>query len=81
VSDIASYKTRPVSDVLQIGAYVRQSTCIVGFAALAGTPVAGALINNHSYTRGIIFSAAVIMAGAVLITCARYFFAKNRVIA
>ena len=57
------------------------STFVVGFAGLAGTPITGALINNHhGYTEGIIFSASVIMAGAVIFTCARYAYAKDKFI-
>lgn len=66
---------------LQIGTYISMSTFVIGFAGLAGTPITGALINNrHGYTDGIIFSASVIMAGAVIITCARYRFAKDKLI-
>ena len=58
------------------------STFVVGFAGLAGTPITGALINKHeAYTPGIIFSASVIMAGAVIFSFARYAFAKNQLIA
>ncbi|POR33770.1 Riboflavin transporter MCH5 [Tolypocladium paradoxum] len=66
----------------KIGTYVGMSTFVVGFAGLAGTPITGALINNYSgYTQGIIFSASVIMAGAVIITGARYAFARDKLIA
>ncbi|KAH8906633.1 MFS general substrate transporter [Coniochaeta sp. PMI_546] len=66
----------------QIGAYVGQSTFIIGFASLAGTPIAGALINTyHGYTQGVIFSGSVMMAGAVIFTFARYAHAKDKVIA
>lgn len=57
------------------------STFVVGFAGLAGTPITGALINNSGYSQGIIFSASVIMGGAVIITGARYAFAKDKLIA
>ncbi|KAG6365562.1 hypothetical protein INS49_007173 [Diaporthe citri] len=66
----------------QIGAYVGQSTFVVGFAGLAGTPITGALINNYNgYTSGIAFSAAVMMAGAVVFTAARYAYAPGKLIA
>ncbi|KAI7788058.1 major facilitator superfamily domain-containing protein [Diaporthe eres] len=66
----------------QIGAYVGQSTFVVGFAGLAGTPITGALINNsNGYTSGIAFSAAVMMAGAVVFTFARYAYAPGKLIA
>ncbi|OIW27899.1 MFS general substrate transporter [Coniochaeta ligniaria NRRL 30616] len=66
----------------QIGAYVGQSTFILGFAGLAGTPITGALISNYNgYSRGIIFSGSVMMAGAVLFTFARYTYAKDKLIA
>lgn len=55
---------------------------MVGFAGLAGTPITGALFNDYnSYTQGIVFSAAVTMAGAVFVTGARYYFAKDKLIA
>ncbi len=58
------------------------STFVVGFAGLAGTPITGALIDGrHGYTDGIIFNASVMMAGAVVITGARYVFAKDKFIA
>lgn len=70
------------ADTEQIGTYISMSTFVVGFAGLAGTPIAGALIgNHHGYTDGIIFSAAVIMAGAVIFTGARYAFAKDKLLA
>ena len=58
------------------------STFVVGFAGLAGTPITGALICNcHGYNEGIIFSASVIIAGAVIFTCARYAYAKDKLVA
>jgi MFS family permease len=62
----------------QIGTYIGQSTFVVGFAGLAGTPITGALISQHGFSAGITFSAAVILVGAVLITGARYSFAPNK---
>lgn len=50
------------ADEYKIGSYVSQVICIAGFAALAGTPITGALINSYdSYTPAIVFSASVIM--------------------
>jgi hypothetical protein len=58
------------------------STFVIGFAGLAGTPVTGVLINKYQgYAEGIIFSASVIMAGAVIFTGARYAYAKDRIFA
>ncbi|KAB5583464.1 major facilitator superfamily domain-containing protein [Coniochaeta sp. 2T2.1] len=66
----------------QIGTYVGQSTFVIGFAGLAGTPVTGALISGHKgYTQGIVFSGAVMMAGAVVFTFARYAFARDKLVA
>ncbi|KAB5585659.1 major facilitator superfamily domain-containing protein [Coniochaeta sp. 2T2.1] len=66
----------------QIGAYVGQSTFVIGFAGLAGTPVTGALISSHGgYAQGIVFSGAVMMAGAVVFTFARYAFASDTLVA
>lgn len=71
-----------MSNILQIGTYIGQATFIVGLAGLAGTPITGALIGRYQdYTQGIVFSATVMMTGAVLITFARYFFAKDKLIA
>jgi hypothetical protein len=56
----------------------------VGFAGLAGTPITGALINDYSpdgYSHGIIFSAAVMIAGAVVFTFARWAYAPGKLIA
>ncbi|KAI5235765.1 MFS general substrate transporter [Aureobasidium subglaciale] len=66
----------------KIGTYIHQSCCIVGFTGLAGTPITGALFDKGTdYSRGIIFSAAVMMVGAVLTSVARYTFAKDKVVA
>ncbi|THW22493.1 MFS general substrate transporter [Aureobasidium pullulans] len=66
----------------KIGTYIGQSTLVVGFAGLIGTPITGALItNDHGYSHGIVFSASAAMVGAVLITVARYSFANDRIIA
>ena len=55
---------------------------MVGFAGLAGTPITGALIDKYQgYDEAIIFSATVIMAGAVIFVGARYAFAPNKMIA
>lgn len=55
---------------------------MVGFAGLIGTPITGALIaDDQGYSHGIIFSATAAMVGAVLITGARYCFAKDKMIA
>jgi hypothetical protein len=67
--------------VTQIGTYIGQSTFVVGFAGSAGTPITGALINQHSFSSGIAFGGVVIMVGAILITGARYAFAPNKLIA
>ncbi|THZ53733.1 MFS general substrate transporter [Aureobasidium pullulans] len=66
----------------KIGTYIGQSTFVVGFAGLIGTPITGALItDDQGYSHGIIFSATAAMVGAVLITGARYCFAKDKMIA
>tara|TARA_R110002060_G_scaffold10356_7_gene15397 strand:- start:557 stop:736 length:180 start_codon:yes stop_codon:yes gene_type:complete len=58
------------------------ATFVIGFGGLAGTPIAGALIgDNHGYTDAIVFSASVLMAGAVIFTGARYSFAKDKILA
>ncbi|KAM0255601.1 hypothetical protein ACHAQJ_005605 [Trichoderma viride] len=65
----------------KIGTYLGMATFITGFAGLAGTPITGALIAKyHDYSQGIIFSGAVLMAGAVLLTCARLSFSKNKLV-
>ncbi|KAI5201510.1 hypothetical protein AUEXF2481DRAFT_33753 [Aureobasidium subglaciale EXF-2481] len=49
---------------------------------LAGTPITGAIFDKGTdYSRGIIFSAAVMMVGAILTSVARYTFAKDKVVA
>jgi len=66
----------------QIGAYVGQATVVIGFAGLAGTPVAGALISDYGdYTQGIVFSGTVMLAGAVIFTFARYVYARDKLVA
>jgi hypothetical protein len=58
------------------------STFVIRFAGLVGPPITGALINKyHGYTGGIIFSASVIIAGAVFLTGARYAYAKDKIVA
>lgn len=67
----------------KIGTYISMATFVIGFGGLAGTPIAGALIGDdgHGYTDGILFSASVLMAGAVIFTGARYAFAKDNIFA
>nr|WNZ75668.1 hypothetical protein [Trichoderma harzianum] len=56
----------------KIGTYIGMSTFLIGFGALGGTPITGALIDRYGgYSQGIIFSGAVLMTGAVLFTGAR----------
>ncbi|UKZ60910.1 uncharacterized protein TrAtP1_002180 [Trichoderma atroviride] len=65
----------------KIGTYLGMSTFLIGFGGLAGTPITGALIERyHGYSQGIIFSGAVLMAGAVFLTCARFAFSKDKLI-
>lgn len=67
---------------MQIGTYVGMSTFVVGFAGLTGTPIVGALVDvRQGYSEGIIFSASVIMAGAVIFAFARYAYAKDKLVA
>lgn len=40
------------TNVMQIGAFAGQSTFAVGFAGLAGTPIAGALVNTYNRYTG-----------------------------
>ncbi|KAL6900170.1 major facilitator superfamily domain-containing protein [Trichoderma evansii] len=65
----------------KIGTYLGMSTFLVGFGGLAGTPITGALIEKYDgYSQGIIFSGAALIAGAVLLTCARFAFSKDKLI-
>ncbi|KAK1252365.1 hypothetical protein MKX08_003552 [Trichoderma sp. CBMAI-0020] len=65
----------------KIGTYLGMSTFLIGFGGLAGTPITGALIDRYNgYSQGIIFSGAVLMAGAVFLTCARFAFSKDKLI-
>lgn len=50
-----------VAILTQIRTYVGQATFVVGVDGLAGTPIAGALIEKHGFTCVTGFSAAVIM--------------------
>lgn len=55
---------------------------MAGFAALAGPPIAGALVHTYGgYTQAIVFTGVVIMVGALLFAAARYDFAKDRLVA
>ncbi|KAH0282529.1 MFS general substrate transporter [Aureobasidium namibiae CBS 147.97] len=65
----------------QMGTYLGQATFVFGFAALGGAPIVGALFSAYpGYEQGIIFSASVMMAGAVLITGARYLYAPDKLL-
>lgn len=65
-----------------MGTYLGQATFVFGFAALGGAPVIGALFDAYpGYEQGIIFSATVMMAGAIIITGARYMFAPDKLVA
>lgn len=68
------------ADTARIGTYIGMAAFVVGFAGLAGTPIAGALI-DHGYNAAIIFSASSILVGAVIFTAARYTYANDKLIA
>ncbi|KAK6008125.1 hypothetical protein QM012_000028 [Aureobasidium pullulans] len=66
----------------KMGTYLGQATFVSGFAALAGAPIIGALFDAYpSYLQGIVFSATVMMAGAIIIAGARYVFAPGELVA
>ncbi|KKO96864.1 riboflavin transporter MCH5 [Trichoderma harzianum] len=65
----------------KIGTYIGMSTFLIGFGALGGTPITGALIDRYGgYSQGIIFSGAVLMTGAVLFTAARFAYSKDKLV-
>lgn len=65
-----------------MGTYLGQATFVFGFAALAGAPIIGALFDAYpGYSQGIIFSASVMMAGAVVAVGARYMYAPGKLFA
>ncbi|KAL6874607.1 MFS general substrate transporter [Trichoderma longibrachiatum] len=65
----------------KIGTYLGMATFLIGFGALGGTPITGALIDKYGgYSQGIIFSGAVLMTGAVLFTAARFAHSKDKLI-
>ena len=54
---------------------------VLAFGALSGAPITGALITDaDGYSRGIIFSAAVMTAGAVLFTWARIAYDRSKLV-
>lgn len=57
----------------QIGTHLGMSMAIVGIAGLTGTPICGALLERYaSYTQAAVFSGAVMIFGAALVTVARF---------
>jgi hypothetical protein len=65
-----------------MGTYLGQAAFIFGFAALAGGPIIGALFDAYpGYEQGIIFSATVMMVGAVVAVGARYMYAPDKLVA
>lgn len=66
----------------QIGTYLGQAVFLIGFSALAGGPIIGALFAAYpGYEQGIVFSATAMMAGSVVAVGARYMFAPNKLVA
>ncbi|KAH0379841.1 MFS general substrate transporter, partial [Aureobasidium melanogenum] len=66
----------------KMGTYLGQAAFIFGFAALAGGPIIGALFDAYpGYEQGIIFSATVMMVGAVVAVGARYMYAPDKLVA
>ncbi|KAH0280876.1 MFS general substrate transporter, partial [Aureobasidium melanogenum] len=65
-----------------MGTYLGQAVFLIGFSALAGGPIIGALFAAYpGYEQGIVFSASVMMAGSVVAVGARYMFAPNKLFA
>ncbi|EXJ87268.1 hypothetical protein A1O3_04227 [Capronia epimyces CBS 606.96] len=63
----------------EIGSYVGMALGVYGFPGLTGTPITGAMIARYKgYDEAIIFSGAVLIAGASLTFLARCLFAKGR---
>ncbi|KAG9758964.1 MFS general substrate transporter, partial [Aureobasidium melanogenum] len=66
----------------KMGTYLGQAAFIFGFAALAGGPIIGALFDAYpGYEQGIVFSATIMMAGAVVAVGARYMYAPDKLVA
>ncbi|KAG9943637.1 MFS general substrate transporter, partial [Aureobasidium melanogenum] len=62
--------------------YLGQAVFLIGFSALAGGPIIGALFAAYpGYEQGIVFSATAMMAGSVVAVGARYMFAPNKLVA
>lgn len=79
---IELYNDLSANHTLQMGTYIGQAAFIFGFAALAGGPIIGALFDAYpGYEQGIVFSATVMMAGAVVAVGARYMYAPDKLVA
>ncbi|KAF8633772.1 hypothetical protein AX15_001278 [Amanita polypyramis BW_CC] len=63
-----------ISDVHEIGARMGMLYTVISFPSLLGGPLAGALLtkNHGSYNTVIIFSGTTLIAGSLLILCAKF---------
>ncbi|KAG9078993.1 hypothetical protein FRC06_008016 [Ceratobasidium sp. 370] len=63
----------------EIGIRLGIAFAIVGFAALTGTPIAGALLTDRlMWWRPITFSGIIVLAGSGVLTVARAIQAKRK---
>ncbi|KAG8722434.1 hypothetical protein FRC08_002415 [Ceratobasidium sp. 394] len=67
------------NNITEIGIRLGIAFAIVGFAALTGTPIAGALLTDHLvWWRPVTFSGIVVLAGSGFLTAARAIQAKRK---
>ncbi|KAG9127643.1 hypothetical protein FRC07_011229, partial [Ceratobasidium sp. 392] len=63
----------------EIGLRMGLAFFVLGFSALTGTPIAGALLSTHfTWWKPIVFSGVVVLAGAALLAAARGIHSKRK---
>ncbi|CAE6445291.1 unnamed protein product [Rhizoctonia solani] len=63
----------------EIGIRMGLAFAIIGFAALIGTPIAGALLGPElTWWRPIVFSGIIVLAGCTMLTIARGLQARRK---
>ncbi|KAI6037517.1 MFS general substrate transporter [Pisolithus marmoratus] len=79
VPAVASYS----QDLNEIGSRIGIACFVIGFAVLAGTPIAGALVQPHHdgpyiWWRPLVFASIVVLAGGVCFIASRQILSKRK---
>lgn len=70
-------------DINELGTRIGITSFVIGFALLTGTPIAGALVQEHHngryiWWRPLVFASVVVLCGAVCLTISRHILSKRK---